>query len=47
MGCLHQTSPLGVQEAMEEGEEVESFELVLKLVFVFLLSSYLPRVPSG
>lgn len=35
MGCLHQTSPLGVQEAMEEGEEVESFELVLKLVFVF------------
>lgn len=35
MECLHQTSPLGVQEAMEEREEVESFELVLKLVFVF------------
>lgn len=37
MGCLHQTSRLRVQGAMEEEEEVESFELFLKLVVVFYL----------
>lgn len=37
MGCLHQTSRLRVQGAMEEEKELESFELFLKLVVVFYL----------